>query len=374
MKLKLLFLLISFLCLIACQKSDNTVVQTNNSAHPSKEKKKKSDLKLAYLQELDSQKSNLNDKNKYWTARAILTDAEEKILDLDTSSDSKWLLYVTRGKETSYIYVLDTETGAMPRMLYKDDRSISWARFNETNEKVLFSISEEKGNYFLCTIEVNKPVFQLPEKADFSLTGNIDICSINSQKIIALTYGEALINDAQGFPNLKGETTIELKKDDIIFKTLKKARAPSWSNNGRSLLFITEMFGQPEIAKWDIDEPGIQRISISKGGNNNPRFSPNNERIIYSSNESGKFNIYHIGLKDLVKKRVTNMRDMEFFKPVWCSNGKIYAIGLKQKTSFLFQFKIDEKMSQVSINGEPGPDLTKMSSPAEQAEIDIGKE
>ncbi len=371
---KSLFLLISFLWLLACQKGSGIAEPTIETPKKSIEKKKKSDLKLTYLQELDSQKDQINDKSKYWTARAILTDAEEKILDLDTSSDSKWLLYVTRGKETSYIYALDTETSAMPRMLYKDSRTISWARFNETNEKVLFSISDEKENYFLCTIEVNKPVFQIPEKLDFSLAGNIDICAFSKHNIAALTSGESLVSDAQGFHNLKGESTIELKKDNIVFKTFKKARAPSWSNNGRSLLFITEMFGQPEIAKWDMDEPGIQRISISKGGNNNPRFSPNDERIIYSSNEGGKYNIYHVGLKDMVKKRVTNMRDIEFFKPVWCGNGKIYAIGLKQKTSFLFQFKIDEKMSQVSINGEPGPDLTKLTSPIEQAEIDIGKE
>jgi len=371
---KNLFLVIGLTCLFSCQKGSSSAEKPQEQTIKSADKKKKSELKLNYLGELESQKNQLNDKNKFWTAKAIHTDFDEKILDLDSSSDSKWLLYVTRGKDSSYIYALDTETGAMPRMLYKNSRPISWARFNEKNDQVLFAICDEKGNYILCSIDVNKAVFQIPEKKDSAITGNIDVCSISINNIAAITSGETIINDANGFPVVKGSNSIELKKDNVIFKTFKKAKNPSWSNNGRSLLFITEMFGQPEIAKWDMDEPGIQRISISTGGYNSPRFSPNDEKIIYSSNESGKFNIYFIDLNNLAKKRVTNMRDIEFFKPVWCGNGKIYAIGLKQKTSYLFQFKMDEKMMQVSINGEPGPNLSKVSSPIEQAELDIGKE
>lgn len=356
--------------------SENKTIETEKTETPKKETKKNSvsQDKLIYLKELQSQKDELNEKSKYWTARTIITDSEEKILDLDTSLDGKWILYVTKGKENSYIYALDTQMGTMPRMVYKDTRNIFWARFNETSDKILFSTNDNSGKFYLSIIDMNKPIFQIPERSETALDGSIDTCSISSQKVTAITHGGQISSDENGFSVIKGEPSIELKKDDVIFRTFKKARTPSWSKNGKSLLFVSEMFGQPEIVKWDIEERGIQRITTSKGGNNNPRFSPNDDWIIYNSNESGKNNIYIINLNDQCKKRVTYMKDMEFFKPVWGNDDKIYAIGLKNKMSYLFQFKMEAKMFQVQINGEPGPGLTKVLSPIDNAENDLEKE
>lgn len=379
-KLLLLFLIVIVYGLFnACTQkapSENSSSEKEKVEAPKKETKKNSvsQDKLIYLKELQSQKDELNEKSKYWTARTIITDSEEKILDLDSSLDGKWILYVTKGKENSYIYALDTQMGTMPRMVYKDTRSIFWARFNETSDKILFSTNDSSGKFYLSIIDINKPIFQIPERSETALDGSIDTCAISPQKVIAITHGGQINSDENGFSIIKGEPSIELKKDDVIFRTFKKARTPSWSKNGKSLLFISEMFGQPEIVKWDIEERGIQRITTSKGGNNNPRFSPDNDWIIYNSNESGKNNIYIINLNDQIKKRVTYMKDMEFFKPVWGHDNIIYAIGLKNKTSYLFQFKMEAKMFQVQINGEPGPGLTKVLSPIDNAENDLEKE
>lgn len=387
MKKIFLLLLISSVLIFSCKKESTTTevkaTQSPNEAtketkEVTKEVKQKSKSidhnKLHYLQELQEQKDQLNEKTKYWTARTIVTDSEEKILDIDTSIDGKWILYVTKGKDYSYVYALDSHIGIMPRMIYKDSRNISWARFNETSEKVMFSTSDNAGKYYLGTIDINKPIFQIPERIETALDGSIDSCSISPQQILAITFGGQQSSDDYGFSVLKGESSIELKKENIIFRTFKKARAPSWSKNGKSLLFMSEMFGQPEIVKWDTDERGIQRISTSKGGNNNPRFSPDGAWIIYNSNESGKNNIYITSLIDQTKKRITFMKDMEFFKPVWGNDSKIYAIGKKQKLSYLFQFKMEAKMFQVQINGEPGPGLSKLLSPIDNAEYDLEKE
>ena len=372
MKKTFLLLLMTSYSIIGCLKestnSNNTQVKPTEKLNPV------ASTKLHYLQELETQKNMLNEKNKYWTARTIITDSEEKILDIDTSLDGKWVLYVTKGQESSYIYTLDAQMGAMPRMIYKDSRSIFWARFDETSGKVLFSIADESGKYYLNTIDMKKPIFQIPERPDNSLEGNINSSSISQQHILAIGLGGEPASDPNGFVYFNGNNWIELKKDNIIFRTFVKAHSPAWSKNGKSLLFISEMFGQPEIVKWDADERGIQRISTSKGGNRNPRFSPDDEWTIYSSNESGKSNIFITNLVDQSNKRITFMKDMEFFKPVWGNDGKIYAIGIKQKLSYLFQFKLEAKMYQVQINGEPGPSLTKLLSPIENAENDLEKQ
>lgn len=379
MKKIFLLILIAFSFLTACKKEATAPenpqeVKEKKAEKPKKENKSIDVNKLQYVQELESQKDLLNDKDKYWTARTIITDSAEKILDVDVSLDGKWVLYVTKGQENSFVYVLDTQFAKMPRMIYKDTRNIYWARFNETSEKILFSTSDSKGNYYLSSIIVNAPIFQLPEKIDSSIDASIDTCSISPQKILAISSGDQVIADENGFSRFKKESTIELKKENIIFRTFKKARLPEWSRNGKSLIFVSEIFGQPEIVKWDTDSAGIQRITTSKGGNSNPRFSPDSSWVIYNSNESGKNNIYIMSLVDQTKKRITSMKDMEFFKPVWGNDGKIYAIGLKQKLSYLFQFKMEAKMFQVQINGEPGPGLNKMLSPIENAENELGKE
>jgi Tol biopolymer transport system component len=367
MKKIFLLYLISSTLFLSCKK-DAPSTENNIEAMPEAKKK------LHYIQELETQKNLLNEKNKYWTARTLITDSEEKLLDVDTSLDGKWVLYVTKGKEASYIYALDTQSGAMPRMIFKDTRNIFWAKFNETSEKVLFSVIDRTDKHYLNTIDLNKPIFQLPERADPAIDGCIDSSAFSAQHILALTQGGEPIMDAQGFSTLKGDLSIELKQNNIVFKTFNKAHSPSWSKNGNSLLFISEAFGQPEIVKWDTSERGIQRITTSKGGNRNPRFSPDNEWIIYSSNESGKNNIYITNLSNQTNKRISYMKDMEFFKPVWGNDGKIYAIGIKQKLSYLFQFKMEGRMFQVQVNGEPGPGLTKLQSPTENAENNIEKE
>lgn len=382
MKKSLILLISSLTFFVSCNKKTNEVqtqqtspiesnANSSNNSKPIEKSAKKNSIdpeKLPYLKELEAQRNQLNDKIKYWSARAIITDSKEKILDVDASLDGEWLLFVSESKESSFIYTLDTKTCSMPRLIYKDKKNISWARFNESSEKVMFATIDENNKCHLNTIDIKKAVSQIPERLDTSIAGNIDSTVISAQHIMAYTHG------GEKALNSKGDNTIDLKRDQVVFKSFANANSPCWSKNGQSLLFLSGMFGHPEIMKWDFNERGLQRVTTSEADLRDPKFSPDNEWVIYSSDENGKSNIYITHFATQTKKRVTHMHDMEFFKPVWCDDGKIYTIGVKGEMSYLFQFKLEEKMFQVPVNGEPGPGLTQLQSPIQKAEADISSE
>ncbi|PCJ63441.1 MAG: hypothetical protein COA79_01125 [Planctomycetota bacterium] len=350
-----IFILI-FVILSSCSsKKKSTKIEVTNESQSEKIIVKKEYI-LPYLIELDEQKSQLMSKFKYWSARMLTTDPDEIILDLDHSSDGKKLLMTTSSKKFHYIYLLDLKRASMPRLIYKDTRKVLWSRFFNADKNVLFSINIENENAYLSSLDLNNPINQIPKRLTQKPESFLGISSINSEKAYAISR------------TIQGNNSIELMKDNLIYKKFTKALEPSWSSSGTSLVFLSDIFGKREIVKYDSFQNGLQRVTISQGKVHSPRFSPDQNWVIYSSTKSGKSNIYAIHIATSTIKRISHLKDMEFTKPIWCPTGSIFAIGSKNGKSYLFQFNHLARSFHLQINGNPGPTL---NSPAQEVQRKI---
>jgi Tol biopolymer transport system component len=69
---------------------------------------------------------------------------------------------------------------------------------------------------------------------------------------------------------------------------------PSFSPDGRRIVFIANSDGNPEIYLMNTDGGGLRRVTHSREEENAPQFSPDGKRILFSRQRNGRFAIYEI--------------------------------------------------------------------------------
>jgi Tol biopolymer transport system component/DNA-binding winged helix-turn-helix (wHTH) protein len=72
---------------------------------------------------------------------------------------------------------------------------------------------------------------------------------------------------------------------------------PSFSPDGRRIVFIANGDGNPEIYVMNSDGSGLLRVTHSREEETGPQFSHDGKRILFSSNRDGRFAIYEIALE-----------------------------------------------------------------------------
>ncbi|MFA4874895.1 MAG: Tol-Pal system beta propeller repeat protein TolB [bacterium] len=70
--------------------------------------------------------------------------------------------------------------------------------------------------------------------------------------------------------------------------------SPTWSPNGRQLVFTSYLKGTPELYVSTVGEKGMKKITSMGGSNITPSWAPDGSRIAFSSSASGICNIYTI--------------------------------------------------------------------------------
>jgi Tol biopolymer transport system component len=162
---------------------------------------------------------------------------------------------------------------------------------------------------------------------------------------------------------------IEKKKETRLTKNLR-ANQPSVSNEGNKIVFLFQRDGTTNLGMVDIDGKNFKQITSFENGEQvyNPKFSPddsyivfdysyhntrdiarvntsggkvefilqteidernpsfdNNGNLIYSSDETGIFNVYSLNLITGEKKQLTNVTGGAFMPAVSMNGDLVYA-------------------------------------------------
>ena len=107
---------------------------------------------------------------------------------------------------------------------------------------------------------------------------------------------------------------------------------PRWSPDGSKIVFasdkldipyehsIGEMNGFYDIFIMDADGSDIQRLTTNPFNDRNPFWSPDGEKIVFTSDRNGISNLYYFDLKDMSVKPLTNLLTGAS-SPCWSPDG-----------------------------------------------------
>lgn len=133
------------------------------------------------------------------------------------------------------------------------------------------------------------------------------------------------------------------------------ANYPSWSHDGKSLVFTSNHLGTNQLFQYDVDSKKTLQLTQSNSNNERGELSPNGKFLVYSSDKFEKGN-QDIVLKDLSSGNIKNISKspgMELIARFSNDGKKIYFGTNKDKNWEIYIYKLDtEKETRLTNNKE----------------------
>lgn len=138
-----------------------------------------------------------------------------------------------------------------------------------------------------------------------------DICILDDKNILYHSLNSWQLFSCKNniyIYNTKSLTTKNITKD---FN--KVAAYPSWSKDGKSILFTSNHLGTNDIFRYDLSSEKISQLTNSENNNERGELSPNGKLLVYSSDYLEKGN-QDIILKDLATGALKNISSSPGFE------------------------------------------------------------
>ncbi|HKQ74121.1 MAG TPA: protein kinase [Blastocatellia bacterium] len=236
------------------------------------------------------------------------------------SPDGKILAFIRRyGTSNREIYLVPA-AGGEPARLTHDNRtidSLAWA----PDGRALFFTSDREGGNSLWRISVSGGA---PEQL---YLGRDDVYEVAvSQQSHRLAYLQSMTDTniwRWENPGLSGRAKAPVK----LIASTRQETNPQYSPDGNKIVFTSDRSGHPEI--WVCESDGsnpIRLTSFNGPSAGSPRWSPDGRQIAFDCTAAGTRDIYVVSVEGGPSRRLTT-EPSEDVRPSWSRDGRWIYFG-----------------------------------------------
>ena len=108
--------------------------------------------------------------------------------------------------------------------------------------------------------------------------------------------------------------------------------SPSWSPDGRYLVFVSDRAGHPDLYVLQPENEKIRRLTFEGSYNADPQWSPRGEAIAYVSRVEGRFQVCRIRPDGTDRRQLTEDAG-DHLKPSWSPDGRLIVFSSDREGS-----------------------------------------
>ena len=168
------------------------------------------------------------------------------------------------------------------------------------------------------------------EVLDVTTSRRAQLTSIQSGEPVWAPSGDRVVFWASGyrsnFLQIYARPADGSGTPELVFPTPFDANPTAWSSDGKTLLLATLDIGNYDVVAADL-HGGLRTLAGGKGYQRGGRFSPDGRWVVYSSDESGRNEIYLVDYP--AARRRLPISTEGGASPLWAPNGReiYYRLG-----------------------------------------------
>lgn len=105
------------------------------------------------------------------------------------------------------------------------------------------------------------------------------------------------------------------------------ASSPTWSPDGRNIIYVSNASGSNQIHIMGIDGSNDRQITQDAFENLDPVWSPDGRRIVFASSQPGNFEVFSMSVNGQDIRQLTDDSTVDSDSPVWSPDGRNIAFA-----------------------------------------------